>query len=293
MGMLDWEVHPHIAAVEPSHERRFIGEVYLELLNRLGLRKAANQMIVGTLSKTGDPPPIDPDETFTSWEELSNRLLKTRFGDDHDLEWFKEHGFISWPKRVEEAYWQPFVKARSSIYNEWLVEYAEKVKAICEPRHFQLAWEQYTPLITYFPSIINKTGDNEFDMLAFGYRDILHNASSTQELPWLYEVSNLNPFTFNATMNLKTARKKGIRDGDIITIQNRVGQKTNARVHTVEGIHPETIAMTHGSGHWLDGHPAKGKGGLLNKLLEVDWDHFCPITQNIETAARVKIYKAK
>ena len=217
--------------------------------------------------------------------------MKTRFGDDHNLEWFKEHGFISWPKRVEEAYWQPFVKARSSIYNEWLVEYAEKVKAICEPRNFQLAWEQYTPLITYFPSIINKTGDNEFDMLAFGYRDILHNASSTQELPWLYEVSNMNPFTFNAIMNLKTAQKKGIRDGDIITIKNRVGQKTKARVHTVEGIHPETIAMTHGGGHWLEGHPAKGQGGLLNNLLEVDWDHFCPITQNIETAARVKVYK--
>ena len=46
MGMLDWEFHPHIPAVKPGYERRFVGEVYLELLNRLGLRKTANEFLV-------------------------------------------------------------------------------------------------------------------------------------------------------------------------------------------------------------------------------------------------------
>lgn len=293
MGMLDWEFHPHIAAVKPTHERRFIGEVYLELLNRLGLREKANQNIVRQLGTVGDPPPIDPDETFTSWEELSDRLLKTRFGPERGLEWFREHGFIKWPKKLEEVYWRPFVKARSSIYNEWLIEYKEKVKALCEPRGFNLDWEQYTPPITYFPSVINRTKDNEYDMITFGYRDILHNASATQEIPWLLEASEINPFTFNACMNTKTATEKGIADKDMVYIENRIGQKIKTQVHTIEGIHPETIAMTHGSGHWLKGHPARGKGGLLNALLEVEVEHFCPVCQNIETAARVKIYKAE
>jgi len=293
MGMLDWEFHPHLAVVKPSYERKFIGEVYLELLNRLGLRKEANQVIVRQLSTVGDPPRIDPDEQFTSWEELSDRVVKCRFGPERGLEWFREHGFIRWSKKVEEVYWRSFVKARSSIYNEWLIEYREKVKAICEPRRFHLQWEQYTPRISFFPSVIHKTKDNEYDMVAFGYRDILHNASGTQELPWLFEVSEMNPFTFNVCMNARTAKEKGIEDGDMVYIENKVGQKVKARVHTMEGIHPEAIAMTHGSGHWLEGHPAKGKGALLNALLEVDWDHFCPLTQNIETAARVKVYKAK
>lgn len=292
MGMLDWEFHPHIAAVKPSYERRYVGEVYLDLLNRLGLRKQGNQFLVGALSTVGDPPKIDPDETFTSWEELSDRIVRVRFGDNHNLEWFKENGFIRWPKKVDEVYWRSFVKARSSIYNEWLIEYRDKVKAICEPRNFHLDWEQYTPLISYFPSVINKTKNDQYDMIAFGYRDILHNASSTQELPWLFEVSEMNPYTFNAIINPKTAMKKGIVDGDMVFIENGVGQKTKAKVHLMEGIHPETIAMTHGSGHWLEGHPAKDRGGVLNDILEVDWGHFCPVTQNIETAARVKVYKA-
>ncbi|MDB4444008.1 hypothetical protein N9174_01545 [bacterium] len=167
----------------------------------------------------------------------------------------------------------------------------KKVKALCDPHDFHLEWEQYSPLITYFPAVINKPSAEDFDMIAFGYRDILHNASATQELPWLLEVSELNPYTFNALMNKKTALSKGIRDGDKVCIENKVGQSIDVQVHTVEGIHPETIAMTHGGGHWLDGHPAKGRGGVLNRLLEVDWDHFCPITQNIETAARVKVYR--
>ncbi|MBW2031036.1 MAG: hypothetical protein JRJ31_18405, partial [Deltaproteobacteria bacterium] len=292
MGMMDWEFHPHIAVVEPTHERRFIGEVYLGLLHRLGLTKDANQTIIGMLSKVGDPPPIDPEEKLTSWQDLSDRLLKTRFGPERGLEWFKEHGFIRWPKKVEEVYWRPHVKARSSIYNEWLLEYKDKVKNICDKAGFSLDWDQYTPPVTFFPSIINKKEDEQFDMIAFGYRDILHNASGTQEFPWLLEASERNPFTFNACINAQTAKKKGIQDKDMIYIENRIGQRIKTRAHTVQGIHPEVIAMTHGSGHWLDGHPAKGKGGLLNNILEVDWDHFDPVCQNIETAARVRLYKA-
>jgi len=292
MGMLDWEFHPMLAAVEPTHERRFIGEVYLDLLNRLGLRKEANQVLVKKLGALGDPPHIDPDETSTSWVELSDRVLKNRFGPERDLAWFREHGFIKWPKRIEEVYWRPYVKARSSIYNEWIIDYGEKIRAICEPRGFELDYEQYVPPISFFPSVINETKDAELDMISFGYRDILHNASGTQELPWLLEASERNPFTFNACMNTRTAEEKSIKDKDMIFIENGLGQRIKTRVHTIEGIHPETIAITHGSGHWLDGHPAKGKGGLLNALVEVDWGHFDPICQNIETAVRVKVYKA-
>ena len=130
-------------------------------------------------------------------------------------------------------------------------------------------------------------------MFAFGYRDVLHNASTTQEIPWLFEISEMNPFTFNVVINTRTAQQKGIRDMDTIYIENEVGQRIKVKVHTVEGIHPQCIAMAHGSSHWLKGHPAEGKSGLLNALLRVEDKYFCPISQAIETAVRVKIYKEK
>jgi molybdopterin-containing oxidoreductase family molybdopterin binding subunit len=290
IGMLDWEYHPMLRIVEPQYERRFIGDTCLELWDRLGLRKDFMRVTMNWLGRTGCPPPWSPDEKL-SWDEMTDRVMQARFGKEHGLEWFKEHGFVRWQKKPEEAYWRWFVNARASIYHEWLVDQGNKVKAICQPRGYELDWQQYVPLISYFSAASHQAKSPEYDLYAFGYRDILHNASTTQEIPWLFEISEMNPFTFNVVMNTKTAQKKGIRDMDTIYIENEAGQRIKVKVHTVEGIHPQCIAMAHGSSHWLKGHPAEGKSGLLNALLMVEDRYFCPISQAIETAVRVKVYK--
>ena len=123
--------------------------------------------------------------------------------------------------------------------------------------------------------------------------DILHNATGTQGLPWLFEASEMNPFTFNICINAQTAKGKGIKEGDIVFMENQLGKRIKVPVHLVEGIHPETIALTCGTGHWLESNLACGKGGHLNTLLESDLPHHDPIGMSIETAVRVKIYKAE
>ena len=289
-GMTDWEYHPMLKVVEPQYERRFIGDTCLELWDRLGLRKDFMQSAMDWLGRTKCPPPWSPEEKL-SWSEMTDRVLKARFGNDHDLEWFRENGFVRWEKKPEEAYWRWFVNARASVYHEWLVDQGEKVKAICQPKGYELDWQQYVPLISYFPAASHKTRNSECDLFAFGYRDILHNASTTQEIPWLFEASEMNPFTFNVVMNTGTAEAKGIRDMDTVYIENEVGQRIKVKIHTVESIHPQCIAMAHGSSHWLKGHIAEGKSGLLNALLMVEDKYFCPVSQAIETSVRVKVYK--
>ena len=158
---------------------------------------------------------------------------------------------------------------------------------------YKVDWEQYVPSISYFPPESSRAKSPEYDLYAFGYRDILHNASSTQEIPWLFEVSEMNPFTFNVVMNTETAREKGIEDMDTVYVENQVGQRMKVKIHTMEGIHPRCIAMAHGSAHWLKGHAAEGRSGLLNALLMVEDKYFCPISQSIETSVRVKVYKEK
>ena len=85
-----------------------------------------------------------------------DRLLKNKFGPNHGLDWFREHGFITWPKKVEEVYWRPFINARSSIYMEFLLDQREKLEKICNPHGINLDWDQYTPLPSWFPSIVQK-----------------------------------------------------------------------------------------------------------------------------------------
>ena len=90
----------------------------------------------------------------------------------------------------------------------------------------ELDWEQFTPLISYFTPQVAKEETSEFDLYSFSYRDILHNGTYTMEMPWLDEVSRMNPYTYNITMNADTAKKKGLKDGDLICLESSYGRKT-------------------------------------------------------------------
>ena len=78
----------------------------------------------------------------------------------------------------------------------------------------------------------------------------------------------------------------------MITVENIRGRKMTGTVKLMTGIHPQAVASITGGGGWAKGRPiAKGKGAMYNDLLINNADHKCPITLNIETAARVKVYK--
>jgi molybdopterin-containing oxidoreductase family molybdopterin binding subunit len=290
VGMLDWEYRPVVQVVKPKNEERFVGDTFLEIWDRLGLRQGFMQNSANWLKNTKCPPPWSNDEKL-SWSEMSDRVYQARFGKEHGLSWFREHGCVRWKKKPEEAYWRWQVNARASIYHEWLINQKEKAMEICVPKQYELDWKQYVPEISYFPAASHDAKSPEYDLFAFGYRDILHNASGTQGVPWLFEVSEMNPFTFTVVMNAEIAAAKGINDMDMVWLENERGDKIKVKMHAVEGIHPRCVAMAHGSSHWLKGHPANGKSGLLNALFMVEDKYFCPITQSIETSVRVKVYK--
>ena len=156
-------------------------------------------------------------------------------------------------------------------------------------------WNHYTPLLTYFPPVIHEEGAShpDYDLVAFSYRDILHSATATYENPMLDEMSKNNPFTYNVCIHADTAKKKGIRDGDVICMENLKGWRVTGRAKLMTGIHPQAVASITGGGGWAKGRPiAKDKGVLFNNLLINDMEHKCPVTLSIETAVRVKVYKA-
>lgn len=292
MGLLDWEYHPVLPVVEPTYERKMSGDILIELAERTGMREEFNRAYIGYVGSTGCPPPFDPKEKL-SWVEITDRVLQARFGKEHDLEWFKGHGFIRWPKKVEEAYWRPFVRARSSVYNEWLIDYGKQVREISERHDFHLDWAHYTPFLSYLPAAVHKTKDPKYDLIAYSYRDILHSGTSHGDFPWIIEASNMNPYTFEVCMNAGAAKEKGLKDGDMVYIENEIGRRIKVKIHAIQAVHPQCIGIAYGGGHWLEGHPIKGRGGHFNTLLVTDLAHHCPITQNIETAVRVRIYKAE
>ncbi len=112
------------------------------------------------------------------------------------------------------------------------------------------------------------------------------------EQPWLDEASQMNPYTYNITINSHTAEKKGLKEGDIIEVESFSGRKAIGRLKPIEGQHPDVLGIAACSGHWAKGQPiARGKGTNFDVLLELDQDHLDPICTTIETSAKTRIRK--
>lgn len=310
-GLDDWSFHLRQPAVKNRYEERDVIDILFELADRLGPQRRAgynkflDTYLSGKLSKWGaaheeegkpdDSRIVKPNEQISN-EEFTDRALKYMFGKEHGLEWFKKNGYITWKKRPEETYWRTFCPGRGPIYFEFLLNTKEAGMPIGEKLGIKLDWNQYTPLISYFPSVIYEEEKKhpEYEFVAFSYRDQLHAATNTYNNPMLIEMSKNNPFTFNICINADTGKKKGIKDGDIICVENTKGKCMTGIARLMTGIHPQAIASVCGGGGWAKGRPiAKGKGVMYNNLLINDTEHKCPVVLSLETAVRVKLYKVE
>jgi anaerobic selenocysteine-containing dehydrogenase len=179
------------------------------------------------------------------------------------------------------------------IYFESVEEDREETKEKAEKIGFNLNWDYFTGLTSYFPSVIHTElpADSEYDLFVISQRDPLMTYRFTAQNPYIDQVASLNPYTYNIAMNWETARKKGIRDGDTICLENHWGDKITGNVKLTQLIHPKVVAAV-GLGSWAKGNPiARGKGVNPNALLRQDQHHFCPISGSAEPTARVKAYK--
>jgi len=291
-GLDDWCYHILQPVVPLKSERRCYIDVLYELADRLGKRKEFNEA-VNTLYGLEKPYELKPDEKVFL-EEISDRAVKSIFGPEHDLEWFKKNGYLRWPKKVEEAYWRYSIDARTPIYLEYLLDMGAKLREIDKESGLGVDLSQYTPLISWFPCSIHSIDKPEYDLICYSYRDVLHTGSATMEQPWLDEASRMNPYTYSITMNVDIAREKGIKDGDKIEVETFYGRKVQGTIKLMEGQHPRTMGIAACSGHWAKGQPiAQGKGTNFDTLLEMDLKHVDPVGGNCETAVRVKVKKVE
>lgn len=295
-GMDNWCYHIAQKVVEPQYQRKHSYDIAADIAERLG-KELGRDLITESFTRYYPSIPISdeyqpkPTDRLTV-AEIGDRVVKSMFGPEHDWQWFKEHGFISWPKKVEEAYWMWFLNLRVPVYMEWMVHMGEAVEGIGRETGVDMGLEQYTPLVSWFPCTTHKVEDSNYDLYCYSYRDVLHSASSTMEQPWLDEASLMNPYTYNITMNASTGKSKGLKDGDAIEVESYQGRKVTGRVKLMEGHHPRTVGIAATAGHWAMGQPiARGKGTNFDNLLPMDWEHMDPVCGTIETSVRVGVRK--
>jgi anaerobic selenocysteine-containing dehydrogenase len=285
-----WCCHITQKVVEPMYQRRYGPLVIIDILNRIGLRPQINGYLNHLLG-LDESRALKPNEKV-GWEDLCDRVATLNFGPEHNWEWFKKHGFITWPKKVEELYWRHFKNVRVQIYWEYMLDLKTQTKKIAEDLGFTLDWERYTPLPEWSPIPPHLVKDPQYDLYCFSWADTTHQSTSTQEQPWLDEASKMNPYTYYINISAETAKKKGLKAGDKIEIESSRGNKVRGILQVRKGQHPQTITIMGCSGHWAKGQPiARGKGVNMNSLIEIHWEELDPVTFSLEPCVKVKVTK--
>lgn len=287
-GLGEWSWPIKQPVVPPEGQRRALVDVLIDLAGRLGIREELNAAFNAKLELEG-PHRLDLKTPY-SYEEICDRELKSNFGDGHGLDWFRHQGVISWPKRVEEVYWRPFLDVRVPIYWEFLLDLNAKAKPIAAAAGLQWDDQYYDPLPRWLPCPSHESSDPEFDLFGFYYRDTLHTNGFTMQNAWLDEAARLDPFSYTIALNAATGRKKGLREGQDVWLESPGGRRVQGRVHLTETIHPECVGIGGCAGHWAKTLPvANGKGVFFNDLLEIDWEHSSPVNLNLDTCVKLRI----
>ncbi len=289
-GMGDWGWPIRQPVVQPSGERRDFQEVMLKWAYELGFGDTYHA-VLNKRYLLRDKWLLEPGQQY-SWPDICDKRLKSVFGEQNGLEWFKEHGVMRWEKKVSEVYWRHSVTARVPLYYESLKTTGEKQKKLFEQHNFgdRIDWSRFEPLPEWTECHPNQP--EEYDLSAFYYRDVLHTNSFTYENPWLNEIAERHPLSYTIAMNKSTAARKGLGSGDEVVMTSPTGRQAKGFIAVTDTIHPDAVGIAGCGGHTTKSQPiAKGKGVRFNELLEIDLDHMDPVNLNMDVCVRVKIQK--
>jgi thiosulfate reductase/polysulfide reductase chain A len=121
----------------------------------------------------------------------------------------------------------------------------------------------YDPLPAWKPKRDQPTTEYPYYLII--YRPPQNIMTQTQNNPLLTEIWGEN----KALINTTTAKKLGIRDGEYVFVESKVG-KIKVKAKVTEGIRPDCIAIDHGFGHWSkEIKNAYGRGSCDGDLIPI------------------------
>ena len=228
MGNWSWPIRQPV--VEAGGQRRDFLRVLYEIGCRLGLLERLNSAY-NTHFELKEPYKLEPNVKY-EFEEIVDKVLKNFFGEAHGLEWFKENGVMSWPKKAEEVYWRSRVPVRVPVYFEIFQTTGEQVRKVAEEFGIEndLNYQAYQACRTGIHARSHECTDPQYDLISFYYRDTIHTNSLTMENPWLDEAAQMNDYSYNIAVNAATAKKKGLNDGDIIWVESNYKRRVKGKI---------------------------------------------------------------
>jgi len=277
---------------KPPFKASHAVDYLIEIAQRVGFLDEFNSMI-NVSFHLKEPYLLKPSIRY-GVEEISDSRAKSRFGPEHDLNWFKKNSYIEIPKKIEHAYPRPFLKPRIPIYFEHFITAGSQVRTVS--KELGLDWwdtTNYQALPHWRPGPALSVDDPEYDLFAIDFKVPIHTLTITANNPWLVEVAESSR-TYDIWINKRTAQKKGIGDHDMIEIESKEGRKVTGRVKLTDCIHPEVIGIPSPFGQWAKGRPiAKGKGTCFGNLVPLTTSRIDFVDAAFDVQPKVKIMRVK
>lgn len=279
--------------LKPYGSSRHWLEVLWELGHRIGIKKE----MYAAFNATAHLPEgrgLDVNGDYT-WEAMADVWAKGMFGDEHGLDYFKEHGYYEVQKRtVREAYPRVFHRGRIPIYLEHFLKAGEEVRKVTQEMGLDWDTSDYVPVVEWRPCPSFPSEPTEYDLYAVNHKLTFATFTFTAENNWLNDIAERDGKVYNVGINSQIARQKGIQEGDTIRIESSSGATEIGIARLTEGLHPECISIPGVLGRKITANPrARGRGVHFNSLIGYTFDRLDMLSAALDACVRVKITPLK
>ena len=288
--------HIRQPVVERLYNTKDSMDTLMEIAARVGILAKWNGMLNSSL-RLKDQYKLEPNRKYEC-KDVIDRQLKSLWGDEYGLEWFKVHGSKASPVKSRKV-WYGYTKnpkTRVPIYDEYIKWVGEKLKADLKAKGIDIK----PALYGQYPSLPEWTGRGpideapaKYDLYAINCQEALNAMSMAMENPWKVEYGQrFDPYTMVVWLNTEVAKKKGIKDGDLVKIESQFGFEVEGEAKVTECLHPECVLIPGGFGNRsVNLNPIALLGTSFNWLVGSEEDQIEPMGGNIEGSPRVKISK--
>jgi molybdopterin-containing oxidoreductase family molybdopterin binding subunit len=286
-----WYFTARMPVVEPPADVHHTVDIFMEWAGRLGLQSALNQRLNAQLGLSGNER-LEADGRYTN-REIVERRMRSMFGADHDLGWFRKNGLVAWERNLAERYPRAVLKLpRVPVYFPEIMDRRQDLKELLD--RLGVSWDlssyQAVPVWSGCWSHNSRKSDQ---LYLVNYKLPFQTSTTTQYNPWLAELSQRHRLALYVTMNSKTAAERGIGDGEEIELVGTNGYTARGMARVSECVHPDVAAVASCFGHWSRYLPPGATGGInFNAFVPLDVRGMEMLSGDFDQCALVTIRKA-
>ncbi len=276
--------------IPPLFDTRGDIDIYLDLCEKAGILFGSG----GYLDQINSALSLDPPNDLALDTKPTVREIFDKWAKDAGytgVDFFEQNSVDVSPKDASTMYASTTARTSGGIkhrlYGESLLGYQQTMQSKGAD---QIFWQDYTPLPIWRAPTMDQS-PSSYDLILISYKKIEFKQSRSTFIPLLNELEPRQELIINS----QTAAAKGISNGDecIVESHNAVTGETRsmrAKAKVIEGIRPDTVALSHHYGFWV--HPKAKDGGQTPNILFFSTPGYVSNTADQSFHVRVMVTKA-